>query len=383
MMNAKQLRQFIIKNNSDSALLIGNGINRYANSGCSWEVLLKALAHVYCPKLSFDSLPKTISNTEFFDLLEISIMQDTSIFDEEKFKVQNFSLDKFAYPKETLDQINKEITECAKRPAFSLEQLDSQQLEEMRIFSTPEFKSTMEKAMTFSTLGNKLSVALQSRLIATMCLYMKKWDFTPAHKRVASFAQKYKLPILTTNYDNLLAKSVNAKLFDYGTNFSSESFPISHCFTNCKNPNFNEFGIWHINGMIQYPQSILIGLSHYMRSLERARSLIFPSNDYDAELFQGNYWGFVALKNTWINLIFSRHLVILGLALDKDEVLLRWLLLERAKYFSLFPYNSKKGFYVVSESEKEDRGKELFFNNIGFEVVRVPSYDSIYKIISA
>lgn len=377
-MNTKQLRQFIIKNNIDCALLIGNGINRYANSGCSWEKLLNALASIYCPKLSFNSLPETISNTEFFDLLEISIMQDTPIFDKERFKVRNLSLDKFDFPQKTLGQINKEITEFAKKPAFSLKQLN----DKIKGFNTPEFQSKMEMAITFSSLGDKLGVALRSRLIATICSSMKKWDFTSVHKRVALFAQEYKLPILTTNYDNLLALSVNARLFDYGTNVSSESFPISCCFTNCKCPNFNEFGIWHINGMIQYPKSILIGLSHYMRSLEKVRSLIFPSNDYNAELFQGNHWGFVTLKDTWINLIFSRHLIILGLTLDKDEVLLRWLLLERAKYFALFPYNSKRGFYIVPESEKVDNGKQLFFNNVGIEIVRVPDYDAVYKIVS-
>lgn len=378
-MNAKQLRQFIIKNKKDCALLIGNGINRYANSGCSWEILLKALASTYCPKLCFDNLPKTISNTEFFDLLEISIMQNTSVFDKEKFKTQNIPL---VVSKETLEQINKEITELAKRPAFSLKQLDYQQLDKFKGFSTPDFQSKMEMTMTISSLGDKLSVALRSRLIAAICSYMKKWNFASVHKCVALFAQKYKLPILTTNYDNLFAKSVDAGMFDYGKNFSSESFPISCCFTNSKCPNSDEFGIWHINGMIQYPKSILIGLSHYMRSIEKVRSLIFPSNDYDAELFEGNHWGFVTLKDTWINLIFSRHLSILGLTLDKDEVLLRWLLLERAKYFALFPYNSKRSFYIVPESEDVDTGKELFLNNAGFEIVRVPDYDTVYKIVS-
>ena len=103
-MTAKQIRNFIIKNKKDTALLIGNGINRYAETGCSWDTLLKALAKVYCPNLCFEQLPTGISNTEFFDLLEISYLKDIPIFDKEEFEKQRVSL---SMPRETLDRISE------------------------------------------------------------------------------------------------------------------------------------------------------------------------------------------------------------------------------------------------------------------------------------
>ena len=99
----------------------------------------------------------------------------------------------------------------------------------------------------------------------------------------------------------------------------------------------NKFAIWHPNGMLRYPKSILIGLSHYMRNLEAIRNMIVPSNKFKAELFEKTIFEPNTINNTWINHIFFKELFIVGLSLDTDEVLLRWLLLERAKLFSLYP----------------------------------------------
>lgn len=379
-MTGKQLRRFIINNKVDCALLLGNGINRYAQTGCSWETLLKALAKAYCPKLSFDSLPNGISNTEFFDILEIAVMKEIPTFDKNKLLAQDVKLAN-ALPKEILERISQEIQEYTTKPLKPINLKDDYKLK--RQFVESNSMVDMEMAMTFSTLGDKISVALRSKLVASICSLIQKWSFAPIHKGVSSFALKYQIPILGANYDNLLAQSIDAELHNLEHDSFSETFPISSCFTKTENPDFNKFGIWHINGMIQYPKSILIGLSHYMRSLDKIRELLLPQNEYDAELFQGNCLGFNSLKQTWLNLIFSRHLFIIGLSLDRDEILIRWLLLERAKYFSLYPNCAKKGYYIISETEHIDEGKKYFLNNIGFEIVRLPSYDAIYKLISA
>lgn len=381
-MTAKQLRQFIIKNNNDCALLIGNGINRYAKTGCSWDTLLKALAKVYCPNLCFEQLPKGISNTEFFDLLEISYLKDIPIFDKEELEKQRVSL---SMPRETLNRISESIQNWALQTPVKLTDLN--QYKEVVQKYSKEISKLSENIdfnfmTTIASIGNKkFSTIVRSKFIATICSYMKKWEYHPIHTQIAFFAQKYRLPILTTNYDTLLEDSVNAKEHNYKHESSSENFPISLSYTNNNVPDYNGFGIWHINGVIHYPKSILIGLSHYMRAIEYARNLLFPPNKFDAEIIQ-NQWS-NPLRGTWIDLILSKHLIIFGLSLDKDETLLRWLLIERAKFYAMFHYMQKQAIYIVPESETLEEGKVLFFKTVGIDVVSVKDYDSVYRIISA
>lgn len=381
-MTAKQLRQFIIKNNNNCALLLGNGINRYAKAGCSWDALLKGLAKVYCPNLCFDQLPTGVSNTEFFDLLEISYLNDIPIFDEEEFKKQRISL---SMPQESLDIISESIRNFALKKPFKLSDLN-QYRDAIHKYSkiTSKLSETVDINFitTIASMGNKkFSAIVRSKFIDTICVYMKKWESQPIHKQIAFFAQKYHLPILTTNYDTLLEDSVNAREHNYKQESLSELFPISLSYTNDKVPDYTGFGIWHINGVIHYPKSILIGLSHYMRTIEYARNLLLSPNKFDAEIIQ-NQWN-NPVRGTWIDLILSKHLVIFGLSLDKDEVVLRWLLLERAKSYAMFPYLEKKGFYIVPEEEEIKDGKKIFFDTVGIEVVRVKNYDTIYKIMTA
>lgn len=380
-MRANQLRQFIIKNSSDCALLIGNGINRYKNAGCSWEVLLKALTKMHCPKLDIDDLSKEgISNTEFFDLLEITTLRETPVFNPKKSNPKIIKLD---FPVNSQSENVLQIVQqyaCNSKPV-SLKDLSiyEPQLTEIKRLSD---SINIDLVYSIASLGeNKLTALTRSKYIASICAYMKKWEFQPIHKSVALFANKHNIPILTTNYDILLDNAIDAREINFEHEASSALFPVSLCYTHRETPNPDDFAIWHINGVINHPKSILIGLSHYMRGIECIRKLLLLPNYLNTEMVQSP--DVKALKNTWIKLVISRHLIILGLSLDKDEIILRWLLIERAKLFAMFPDITKKGFYLISETENLEKGKVLFFKSVGIDVVRVHDYDSMYKIISA
>lgn len=378
-MNAKQLRQFIIKNNNDCALLIGNGINRYKNAGCSWEILLKDLAEKYCPNLAVKELPKGISNTEYFDILEITNIKETPNFDPDKLKIQNVNID---MPKVSLnEESSRTVQQMSYNSSFSLNDLRSYKgkLKELKLsLESVDF----DLVRTIISLGeNKLTALVRSKYITSICSDMKKWIVQPIHKSVALFADKYNVPILTTNYDTLLDNAIDARETIFEHEAFSSFFPVSLCYTHREKPNPDDFAIWHVNGVIHYPSSILIGLSHYIRSIECIRKLLLTPNYFNAEIIRAPYYK--SLGNTWIKHILSRHLIIIGLSLKRDETLIRWLLLERSKLFAMYPHITKKGFFVISDSDEEDVGKELFLNSVGIDIVRVKDYDSMYKIISA
>jgi len=60
-----------------------------------------------------------------------------------------------------------------------------------------------------------------------------------------------------------------------------------------------------------------------------------------------------------------------------DEIFLRWLLIERAKYFQMFPNRSKPAWYV-SAGGKQRVGQKLFLTSVGIGAVEVQSYSEIY-----
>lgn len=75
---------------------------------------------------------------------------------------------------------------------------------------------------------------------------------------------------------------------------------------------------------------------------------------------------------------FNSSLCIFGLALDENETFLRWLLIERAKYFRRFPERRKKGWYVC-KSDEISEGKRFYLDYLGFEMVTLENYEEIYK----
>src|SRR3546814_19304421 len=107
-----------------------------------------------------------------------------------------------------------------------------------------------------------------------------------------------------------------------------------------------------------------------MGSVEKARNFLHKGND--AKLFNGknqNNWNG---SKTWLHIIFNKPLCVFGLGMEENEVFIRWLLIERAKYFKKFPNRQKRGWYVAPKIEKPaDKliGKIKFLKGIGFEII--------------
>jgi hypothetical protein len=165
---------------------------------------------------------------------------------------------------------------------------------------------------------------------------MKDWLPYEHHKRVVSWAKQARCPLLTTNFDKTFSEAGDCKLLHTRRDGFTDYYPWE---TYYGHQQFDDpchgFAIWHINGMERYPRSIRLGLSHYMGSVQRARDWLHRGNE--RRLFSGkdihNWRGF----GTWLHIMFDKRLVILGLGLKEDEVFLRWLLIERARYFRKFP----------------------------------------------
>jgi len=228
-------------------------------------------------------------------------------------------------------------------------------------------------------------VELKSRtsagdLQAEFCKSMVDWRPFPHHRRIMGWAVNHGAPVLTTNFDDVLSQAANCEFqFPRDPKFTA-FYPWGCHFAQrlLDNP-CSDFGIWHINGMARYKTSIRLGLSHYMGSVQRARGWIHGRGD-DKLFGAKNRRDWLGAR-TWVHLVFNKPLLIFGLELAENEVFLRWLLIERAKYFRTFDERPLSAWfvYVNDRSDERQAGKHFFLESIGVRCIEVGSYAELYE----
>lgn len=209
------------------------------------------------------------------------------------------------------------------------------------------------------------------------CDLMSSWKPYGQHQRIVDWAKKNNSPILTTNFEQAFSKAGSCSLRRTRKGGFTDYYPWESYYSSKDISDLsNEFGIWHINGMEHYHRSIRLGLSHYMGSVERARGWLHKGNE--RRLFSGKNINGWDGADTWLHVIFNTPLLIFGLGLEENEVFLRWLLIERARYFKKFPERKKNAWYV-STGESDSDGKKFFLDGVGIEYLKVNNYGEIYN----
>jgi len=208
---------------------------------------------------------------------------------------------------------------------------------------------------------------------------MLKWNGNNEQNIVINKIKNLDAPLLTVNFDDLIPQSMNLDFHKIQDSKFSDFYPWSCYYSDKQLDNPAEgFGVWYINGMVKYHRSIKLGLSQYMGNVGHARKLIH--NNIETISFVGknqNYW---AGYKTWLHIIFNKSLFIFGFELGEQEIFMRWLLIERAKYFRKFPERKHKGWFLVQKNSLSD-GQKLFFHSVGIEVIEVENYQNIYQDI--
>ncbi len=273
------------------ALLIGNGINRFQQTGTSsWDGLLNQLAHGTNLRFSSDQR-KEMSNTEFYDILDLASSKGAS------------------------QALQKSVSQL-----------------------------------------------------------MKAWTPTSHHEDIVRWAHRKKTQILTVNFDQNLSQLDGMKLFHQP--YRSDVYPWSSYFAwkQIETPG-SGFGIWHPHGMIKYPRSIRLGLRHYLRSIAEIQTAIFDNGSlWKLAMGKQESWNW---HYSWFQPFFFRPLIIIGFQLAKDETLMRWMLLERARLHRSVPEIACNTFYVGLKGESLDNRKP-YFRELGIEMIEVEDYAEVY-----
>ena len=304
---------------SDLALVIGNGINIHNGSEeNSWQSLLKKLSDKYLNHLNLTKIPKGISLTEFYDILELS--QDTS---------------------------GKKPQEASDEPL-------------QKQFHDP----------------------------------MGEWPSHCHHKRIAAWAKNNNVPVLTTNFDNTLGKAIDCtlrRITDPQQRFTdyypwNSYYGLSDLGDPCSG-----FGIWHVNGLGYYYRSIRLGLSHYMGSVQRARGWIHGEESLFSSKTREGWHG----SKTWLHIVFNKNLLFFGIGMEENEIFLRWLLIQRERYFQVCDKRGdtkrrKRAWYIYTDERNNKctnectdecikSGKLFFLKNVGVVPIKVCNHDCIYS----
>ncbi|MBU8923259.1 MAG: hypothetical protein KOO63_15675 [Bacteroidales bacterium] len=209
------------------------------------------------------------------------------------------------------------------------------------------------------------------------CSLMKTWIPQDHHRAIVQWAIKFGAPVLTTNFENTLGDAANCQLFRFQQEGFTDFYPWESYYSqkSLESPD-SGFGIWHMNGMQKYYRSIRLGLTHYMGSVERARTWIHKGNE--GRLFSGKDMKKWRGANSWLHIIFNKPLAIFGLGLASNEVFLRWLLIERAKYFAKFPERRHPAWFYY-DSANPDAGKHLLLESVGVEPIGISDYRELYE----
>ena len=315
-----EIKSIIDNHKNDISFVIGNGINRY-NGEQSWQnMLLKIWNSV--KDNTIDAIPQGISFTEFYDIIHIEydnyIRKLSCVFDNigstcSKVNAAGFS--HYSYQNNTESILN------------TLKEMD-----------WSENKTNLLEHLAIINNQNKYTWGelILSNIQNLIASDMKKWKPNIIHETIVLYIRSINAPILTTNYDANLNSSFDLQYYQLGKkNFSKKNPWSAYYGKKMINPE-DGFGIWNINGTIKYPESIKLGLSQYMDSINKAYGLLNGSknektDDYQLKGKNINSW---KGRNTWIHLFFNKSLFVFGLTLDENEIFLRWLLIQRSIYIN-------------------------------------------------
>lgn len=258
---------------------------------------------------------------------------------------------------------------------------DSMLLSLWKLHSSASNHMFQPKGISLTEFYDVLDLTKQSSAINLQdefCKLMSTWAPKEHHKKITLWAQENSVPVLTTNFENTLSCHITDKITHFNSKKFTDYYPWNSYFSDKKimNPS-KEFAIWHINGMQQYKRSVRLGLSHYMGSVERARGLLHKGNE--SRLFSGKNIDEWAGYQSWLHVIFNNDLIFIGLGLETTEVFLRWLLIERAKYFKQFPQRKRKAYFIHADSKEIPIGQKLFLNSVGIDIVQEHSYEDLYQ----
>ena len=233
------------------------------------------------------------------------------------------------------------------------------------------------EGLTYSEMYDfiEMQSANGKELKLKVCAYLKSPSIEKlqTHYQFLNLVQSENCPVLTTNFDLALETSKELTFFRTENKGFTRFYPWDTYYSQEKLQYPTDgFGIWHIHGLTRYYDSVRLGLTDYMGSVEKARNWIHKG---DSRLFNGKNQGNWRGKDTWLHIWFNMPLIIVGLKLESQEVFIRWLLIERERYFRQFEERRKKTVFISTGNDSKINN---FLNNLNIDHQIINNYADLY-----
>ena len=279
-------------------------------------------------------------------------------------------------------------------------------LAELCDIDPPNFKTD---EMSFTEFFDIVDLVKEGKDVGNLkqrvCDGLQHWEPSDQHRVIVLWAKRHGVPIVTVNFDENLSRSIDAEfhLGNKGKKGFTDWYPWSSYFSDREiNVPRDSFAIWHAHGMKRYKRSIQLGLTDYMRSVRRADLFVNGRENSLRSLADDCNAGWWRGRDTWLDVIFFRPLLIFGFACNRDESFLRWLFLQRAGLHKSWPEVRVKAWFLDTQSTGRGSGKpgggttgsrrsgtcqripegptnKRFFEELDMEYVQVPKFKDIYE----
>ena len=236
-------------------------------------------------------------------------------------------------------------------------------------------KNANNQDISYQEVFTSMTQAIDENLHEKIALEMKKMSSTTSdfHRRFCTKLHSKSIPIITTNYDKLLENSIGKGKY-FGNNRAT--YLLENYYV-IPTTSFRDFSIWHMNGVEDNPKSLRLGFNDYCNYISYLCNHYPQIKHIDASIWDA----YPNLEFSWLKLLFERKVIILGLTLNQDEIVLRWLLHRRKRYFRIcFQNNENTGWFLYSTEQGDiPTGRRIFLESVGIEPIAVDSYDALYK----
>lgn len=185
--------------------------------------------------------------------------------------------------------------------------------------------------------------------------------------------------IMTTNYDYVLERAISPDAI-----IRSGSRERKYNLDRCSAIQKKRF--YHIHGEAIKPDTLCLGFEHYAGSLAKMRDHV-----KNAKFADNIAHGFLPVGSSWVDLMFTHDVHIVGLALDVCEIDLWWLLTYRAFLYYLKPEirmnltNTITLYDTTPRSPEDAKAQQALFErlHVNYVPVKITStFENAYRDIA-
>lgn len=200
-----------------------------------------------------------------------------------------------------------------------------------------------------------------------ICREMKNYKSNEIYDKIAELGiENY----ITTNYDFTIQSALMKAGFVASNGCHKETTYSIYRYVEYEDENLKTKKVWNIHGELNRPNSIMLGYKHY--GDYTGKIIDYINNSCWKEESNQSF----SVTKSWVDLLFSSNLYIMGLGLYYEEIDLWWLLSYRKRLQIINPALCTNQIIYFGECQK---GKKELLNSLGIEVFTSLKRDYVDK----